>query len=73
MRNLDDFLRALLNLTSMEAVNIRMTNDPAAPATLTVFWGESCLVYELQRDDWYNLARLLELLAASIVANKGRA
>ena len=66
MRNLDDFLRALLNLTSMEAVNIRMTNDPTAPTTLTVFWGERCLVYELQRDDWYNLATTLDLLVTSI-------
>ena len=66
MRNLDDFLRDLLRRTGTQAVNIRMTNDPTAPTTLTVFWGERCLVYELQRDDWYNLATTLDLLVTSI-------
>ena len=71
MRNLDDFLRDLLRRTDTQAVNIRMTNDPAALATVTVFWGEACLVYELQRDDWYNLATTLDLLVASINQWKG--
>ncbi len=66
MRNLDDFLRDLLRHTGTQAVNVRMTSDPAAPATVTVFWAESCLVYELQRDDWYNLAATLDLLTTSI-------
>ena len=66
MRNLDTFLRKLLQRTGMQAVNIRMTNDPAAPATVTVFWAESCLVYELEHDDWYNLEATLDSLCASI-------
>ena len=66
MNNLDDFLRDLLRRTGTQAVNVRATNDPVAPTTLTVFWGESCLVYELQRDDWYNLATTLDSLVTSI-------
>ena len=66
MNNLDDFLRDLMSRTGTQAVNVRAINDPAAPATVTVFWAESCLVYELEHDEWYNLETTLDLLATSI-------
>ena len=66
MNNLDDFLRDLMRRTDTQAVNVRAMSGPIKPVTLTVFWAESCLVYELQRDDWYNLATTLDLLVGSI-------